>query len=338
MKAVVVVSPGQVQIAEVPMPEPAPFEALVKIEACGLCGTTDRHIVEGRQAHHPAHWYPAVLGHESVGTVVQVGAKVAKFKVGDRVTRPVALWPGTEKGGLYSAWGGFAEFGIVRDAAASGMPEDYTTARQHVVDPAISIEDAVLALSISEVASWMEKLGDLKSGTIVIGGTGFASGVMAQCAAARGARHVIVAGRSSKKFDWALQNGATEVMLFDEKMADTLQKIAGAKADWFLDASGHQDVFEAGLRLLKPGGVVAIYGAPEGFAYRLPLGLTGGDFSVQFLSPTDDTFFPETCRRMRSGQLRADRLRTHVWNELESISTALAEQAAGGVLKGLIRL
>jgi 2-desacetyl-2-hydroxyethyl bacteriochlorophyllide A dehydrogenase len=338
MKAIVVVSPGKVEVREVPMPTPAPFEALVKIEACGLCGTTDRHIVEGHQPFHPADWYPAVLGHESVGTVVEVGAKVTKFKVGDRVTRPVAIWPGTERDGLYSAWGGFAEHGIVRDAAAAGTPEDYTTSRQHVVDPALSLEDAVLALSVSEVASWMEKLSDVKGATIVIGGSGFAAGVMAQCAAAKGAKHVIVAGRSSKKFDWALQNGATEVMLLDDKAGDTLLKIAGAKADWFLDAAGHQEAFEAGLRLLKPGGSIAIYGVPDGLAYRLPLGHVGGDFSVRYLTPTDDAFFPEASRRMISGQLRAKSLRTHVWDGLESISITLEEQAAGNVLKGLIRI
>src|ERR1700733_11269835 len=116
MKAIVVVSPGKFEVRDVPMPKPEPFEALVKIEACGLCGTTDRHIVEGHQAHHPAEWYPAVLGHESVGKVIQVGHLVTKFKAGDRVTRPVAIWPGTRQEDLYSAWGGFAEYGIVRDA------------------------------------------------------------------------------------------------------------------------------------------------------------------------------------------------------------------------------
>jgi D-arabinose 1-dehydrogenase-like Zn-dependent alcohol dehydrogenase len=53
MKAGIVVEPGRVEIQNVPPPEPGPGEALVKIEVCGLCGTTDRHIVEGIQVHHP---------------------------------------------------------------------------------------------------------------------------------------------------------------------------------------------------------------------------------------------------------------------------------------------
>ena len=338
MKAVVVVSHGKVEVREVPMPKPSHVEALVKIEACGLCGTTDRHIVEGHQPHHPATSYPAILGHESVGTVIEVGSRVAKFKVGDRVTRPVAIWPGIRVGDLFSAWGGFAEYGIVRDGPAAGTPHDYTAAREHVVSPELSVEDAVLATSISEVASWMEKLGDISGQTIVIGGSGFAAGVMSQCARDKGAKHVIVVGRSPRKFEWALRNGATDAVLLDEKTAEIVKKIAGEKADWFLDAAGHQEVFEAGLGLLKPGGAVAIYGAPDNFAYRLPLGRVGGDFSVKYLNPADDTFFPEACRRMMAGKLKAKDLLTHVWHGLESIHAALEEQAAGKVLKGLVRI
>lgn len=84
------------------------------------------------------------------------------------------------------------------------------------------------------------------------------------------------------------------------------------------------------------GGQAAIYGAPQGFAYRLPLGAVGGDFCVSYLSPTDDTFFEETGRRISSGQLDAKSIHTHTWDGLESLPKALAEQAAGDVLKGLV--
>ena len=340
MKAVVVVSHGQAEVRDIPPPQPGPFEALVKIEACGLCGTTDRHIVEGHQAHHSPDWYPAILGHESVGSVVEVGNKVRKFQIGDRVTRPTALWPGTQRDGLYSAWGGFAEYGIVRE---TGLPDgplpDYVSQRQQIVPPDSSLEDAVLAISISEVASWMGKISDISGKTVVIGGTGFAACVMCQCARMAGARQIIALGRSERKFDWVKRNGATHALFLNEKTAAEIQAVnGGVGADYFLDAAGHQDVFSAGLHCLRPGGEAAIYGAPDGFAYRLPLGATGGDFTVRYLSPTDDTFFPEACRQIAARKIDPTLLLTHRWHGLESISNALSEQKSGAVLKGLIHI
>ena len=336
MKAIVVTTPGRAEVRDVPMPEYQPNEALVKIEACGLCGTTDRHLVEGCQAHHPADWYPAILGHESVGIVVEVGAEVRKFRVGDRVTRPVALWPGTQRNGLYSAWGGFAEYGIVRELPAPG---DYTADRQHVVPPSLSLDQAVLALSISEVASWMAKVGDLRGRTAVIGGTGFAAAVMCQVARADEAQAVIAVGRSERKLTWARHNGATHALQLNEATRDAIRQLCdGAGADWFLDAAGHQAVFEQGLAYLRPGGQAAIYGAPEGFAYRLPLGAVGGDFTVHYYAPNDDAFFARTCEMIRSGDIRPELIQTHTWRGLEQFPKALAEQAAGEVLKGVLHL
>jgi len=340
VKAAVVVSPGKVEVRDVPTPEPGPYEALVKIEACGLCGTTDRHIVEGRQAHHPASWYPAVLGHEAAGTVTRVGEKVAKFRVGDRVTRPVAVWPGTSRNGLYSAWGGFAEWGIVRDPSAPGAANDYTAMRQHVVPPELSVEEAVTAISFSEVASWMAKLGALQGKSIVIGGSGFAACVMSQVARASGAGRIVVLGRNAKKLEGLKRNGATNTVVMSDarETAEAAKRIIGNGADWFLDAAGHQSVFEIGLACLRPGGEAAIYGAPEGNAYRLPLGAVGGDFAVRYLSTADDVFFPEACRQLRDGTLKSSLVLSHMWKGLDALPQALAEQAAGEVLKGMVRI
>jgi len=340
MKAAVVTSPGHLEIQEVSRPEPGPYEALVKIEACGLCGTTDRHIVEGCQAHHPADWYPAILGHESLGRVIAVGTEVRKFRIGDRVTRPVAIWPGQQRDGLFSAWGGFAEYGIVREGDLPGGPaSDYNTARQHIVPEFLSLEDAVLAISVSEVASWMTKLGDLSGKSVAIGGAGFAACVMAQCAKAAGAKAIIGVARRPEAFARLQQNGVTDVVRFGPESAASIRELLSSPgADWFLDAAGNQQVFETGLTWLRPGGHAAIYGAPEGFAYRLPLGAVGGDFSVHYLAPTDDTYFQQACKDIKDQKIDPSLLRSHVWDSLEDLPHALAEQKSGHVLKGLVRI
>lgn len=117
--------------------------------------------------------------------------------------------------------------------------------------PTLSVEDAVAAISLAEVASWMEKLGSLEGKSIGIGGTGFAACVMCQCAKHKGAGQIIVAGRNPGKLERARANGATHTVEFNEAARSVVREITSKGADWFLDAAGHQSVFEAGLGYLK---------------------------------------------------------------------------------------
>lgn len=81
MKAVRVEEPGNVVVVDVPQPAPAPDEVVVKVGACGICGT-DIHIIDGE---FPPTEYPIVIGHEFGGEVMAVGAGVTGIAVGDRV-------------------------------------------------------------------------------------------------------------------------------------------------------------------------------------------------------------------------------------------------------------
>src|SRR4051812_48542207 len=91
MRAVAVMQPNQLKIVEVPDLTPGPYEARVKTEAACLCNMTDRKLIEG---HFPGvETYPLLLGHETVGIVDAVGAKVRNFKVGDRVVGGLLLNP-----------------------------------------------------------------------------------------------------------------------------------------------------------------------------------------------------------------------------------------------------
>ncbi len=69
---------------EIPVPKPGPKEVLLAVEACAVC-RTDIHIIDGDLK---APYYPLIPGHEIVGRVVELGANVTRFKVGDRVGVP----------------------------------------------------------------------------------------------------------------------------------------------------------------------------------------------------------------------------------------------------------
>ena len=82
MKALVLSAYKHLELEDVPVPQPAEDELLIRIKACGICGS-DVHGFDGSTGRRIP---PIVMGHEAAGIVEAVGAGVANFHVGDRVT------------------------------------------------------------------------------------------------------------------------------------------------------------------------------------------------------------------------------------------------------------
>ena len=74
MRAVIIDAPGSIRVGNVPEPTPRPDELLIRVEACGICGT-DLHIIDGES---PLARYPLVPGHEFAGEVVALGYDIAQ--------------------------------------------------------------------------------------------------------------------------------------------------------------------------------------------------------------------------------------------------------------------
>lgn len=138
MRVMVLEVPRQaLRLMEVPVPSPNLEQVLIRIHACGVCHT-DLHILEG-ELHHPK--LPLVLGHEIVGTVVQMGARVRHFSVGDRIGVP---WLGYTDGTCrycrrgeenlcdhplftgYTIDGGYAEYTVADQRYCFRLPANYT--------------------------------------------------------------------------------------------------------------------------------------------------------------------------------------------------------------------
>src|SRR5437763_8385035 len=73
MRAVIIDGPGNIRVGSIPDPTPQPDEVVIRVGACGICGT-DLHIIDGEFLAN----YPIVPGHEFAGEVVAVGSNVAK--------------------------------------------------------------------------------------------------------------------------------------------------------------------------------------------------------------------------------------------------------------------
>lgn len=137
MHAMVLEAPKQPLIFKnILVPRPAPEQVLIKVHACGVC-RTDLHILDGELSDAKL---PLILGHEIVGSVVDVGAEVKKLCVGDRVGVP---WLGytcgvcrycqrdqenlCDQSGFtgYTLDGGYAEYTVAYEKYCFKLPEHY---------------------------------------------------------------------------------------------------------------------------------------------------------------------------------------------------------------------
>jgi propanol-preferring alcohol dehydrogenase len=140
MRAMVLEKPGEpLRWSAVPVPEPAPEQVLIRVHTCGVC-RTDLHVVDGELPHLKL---PLILGHEIVGTVVEIGTAVKQFNVGDRIGVP---WLGFTCGtcrycrkGMenlcdnpgftgYTLDGGYAEYAVADQRYSFPLPPSYSNA------------------------------------------------------------------------------------------------------------------------------------------------------------------------------------------------------------------
>src|SRR5881398_761362 len=111
MRAAIIDKPGSVRVGNVPDPAPEPDELIIRVGACGICGT-DLHIAEGEFPPTP---YPIVPGHEFAGEVAAVGDGVDDLEVGRLVAVDPSLFCGhcefcrMQRGNLCRNWGAIGD-------------------------------------------------------------------------------------------------------------------------------------------------------------------------------------------------------------------------------------
>jgi threonine dehydrogenase-like Zn-dependent dehydrogenase len=341
MKVLTVTENHELELKNIPDITPSPYEVLVKIKACGICSTTDREIIKGTQPYHNA--YPCILGHEAIGEVIEVGSKVISFKKGDMVTRPSSLLPGESRDGLHSGWGGFAEYGIVRDGLAmskdgdDSLVNDYTFQRQNVVDPALGVKEAVLAIALSETASWLWELPQLGGKTVIVAGTGIAGLSIMLWAKLAGAKNVIALGRRDERLDLARELAANDG--FKSSDADLAERINSkyGKADVFVEAVGNDEMINLGLPLIAPGEIIALYGVTQNQTYQLDWSKGPGQADIRQLPTNEHLAYPWVAELIKRRLIPVDKLLTHQWN-LSEYDEAFKAVAAGKVIKGMLTM
>lgn len=342
MRALIVEKPGTLAVREIQEPVMGPYEARCEMLYGATCTGTDLHVIDGTFAEQVD--YPSVIGHESIGRVIETGEKVRYLKKGDLVTR--VLTRTSADGKLKLSWGGMCEFGLACDWKA--MLEDgadektarYYQINQVIPQGLIDPMDATMIITWRETLSYIQRIG-VRAGAVVLmsgsGANGISLGAMARI---NGAAEVIMVGSESRREN-ALKAGMTSY--WDYRDREGLQgfiKDYAGRIDFIIDATGKKESLNPYLGCLREGGTLGVYGMDDLNSYALNPTLLKGDF---FRIYNGGYCEPETHDRviqlLREGKLDAgawiDREHVFTWENAAEAYTFVREKKA---IKAVVKL
>jgi threonine dehydrogenase-like Zn-dependent dehydrogenase len=260
MRAIVAVAPGSVSLIDLPIPAIGPYEALVKVEACGICNGTDIKLIDGEFLPGP---FPSAIGHESVGVVVKAGEKVRSFRLGDRVLRPLLYDSHVPDG--RSTWGGMSEYGIVIDAIAirqdgADVQVHWAAPKQQVVPASISPAHAAAMITLKETLQVLRVFGVGNGKPVAILGTGPVAQAYCFFSKMLGASPVAVFGRRPVYANRFRALGADTYVTGDDYPVLVRDRIARGGFGQVIEAVGSPEALKRCLELAGSTGQVRVYG------------------------------------------------------------------------------
>ncbi|MGO1770246.1 MAG: NAD(P)-dependent alcohol dehydrogenase [Microbacterium sp.] len=257
-RAAVLIGAHDIRIEERAVPTPAADEVLVRVTAVGVCGSDVHFAHEGRLGD----WVvdePLVLGHESGGVIVGVGAGVDPARIGRRVSvepqHPDTTSAETLRG-AYNLDPGMRFYAV---PGTDGAFQQYVTIQSHFAfDVPDSVSDAAAALMEPlSVAIAAARKAHLSPGDrVLISGAGPIGIVCTQVARAFGATEITVTDVAAERLEAARSFGAHRTIdPTSEDVAATLGRV-----DAYIDASGAASAILSGIRQVRPGGRVVLVG------------------------------------------------------------------------------
>jgi NADPH2:quinone reductase len=261
MRAVIIDAPGNIRVGSMPDPTPHPDELVIRVEACGICGT-DLHLIDGDS---PLARYPLVPGHEFAGEVVALGSNIARHngseasvKVGSRVAVEPNIYCGhceSCRTGHENLCLNYAAIGVTTNGALA----EYVTvpaSKVYLLPDTISLREAALIEPISCAVHGMHSLNPKSGDTVLIVGAGTMGMLLLQLILRGGASRVAVVDLNVQRLARAEQLGATHTYT-------TIRQALTDEPRGFncvIDATGVPAVIEQAFLAVKRGGKFMIFG------------------------------------------------------------------------------
>lgn len=262
MKAIRIYKNQVVKVEEVPVPEINPDEVLIKVAACGICGSDVPRVL-----NNAAHYYPIILGHEFSGTVEKVGANVKNITLGDHVVA-APLVPCMEcddcKSGNYSLCkhykfigsslqGAMAEYVAVPKANIVKLPTTLDMRTAAMIEPLTVVLHAI-------------KLNNYVSGkNVAVIGTGTIGCLALQAIKAFGIKNLTVVVRSNKYDDLLNRIGVDNIInTSDDNWRNIASDITSNKGyDFVFESAGSSESIKQSFELVGNKGSVCLIGTPK---------------------------------------------------------------------------
>ncbi len=265
MKALVLTDYRKLELQDLPKPDPKPDEVLIRVEACGVCGS-DVHGFDGSTGRRIP---PLVMGHEAAGTVADIGSQVSGLRVGQRVTFDSTVSCGhcffCQRGqinlcdnrqvlgvscGDYRRAGAFAEFVSVPARILYPLPDSLSFEKAAMIE-AISV--GVHAVALTPIA-----LND----TVTVVGTGMIGLLTLQAAKLAGARRIIAVDVDDGRLATAQSMGATDLVNAKKtSVPSAVRELTGGRgADAAFECVGTTVTISSAIESTRKGGTVTLVG------------------------------------------------------------------------------
>jgi len=265
MKALVLEKYNKLVYKEVPVPEIADNEVLIKVMACGICGS-DVHGLDGSTGRRIP---PLIMGHEASGIIADTGRNAGGWKKGDRVTFDSTVYPledwYTLRGlynlsdnrevigvspGNYRRPGAFAEYVAVPSHILYMIPENVS------FEQAAMVEAAAVALHAVNISGAL--IGDV----CLVTGAGTIGLFIIKLLRLSGASYVAAADLDEKSLEMALHAGADLACPpGDSRLEEAIRSLTGGRgADISFEAVGLTETVNFSIGLARKGGKVVLVG------------------------------------------------------------------------------
>ncbi|MGI8772698.1 MAG: galactitol-1-phosphate 5-dehydrogenase [Acidobacteriaceae bacterium] len=265
MKALVLSAYHHLELAEVPSPVAGPQEVLVRVEACGICGS-DVHGYDGSSGRRIP---PIIMGHEAAGVVAAVGEDVRGFEPGDRVTFDSTVYCGHCDyclRGQVNLCDNRQVVGVsCGDYKREGAFAEYVRVPQHIVyklPEALSFAEAAMLEAVS-VALHAVRVSGLRGGErALVVGAGMIGLLTLQAAKAAGCSQVMIADVDATRLKLAREVGADVAIHASgaELVSQVLERTDGKGVDVVFEAVGRNETVTVAIDAVRKGGIVTLIG------------------------------------------------------------------------------